>query len=595
LRPAPRATRAELPAETGRALIPLETAAPPGGESTLDTVFRSAFARLNGGVSSIGLWLAFADWAAHLATAPGKQADVMRRAWARSVQWQTFAVQAAFRPLGHVPLIVEPEPHDKRFLAPEWQQFPFSVLSQAFLLQQQAVDDATSGVPGVQPRHERMVNFAMRQMLDVFSPSNALMSNPEVLARTIEEGGVNLIRGAINAYEDAVRHLLGDRPHGLDAFRPGETVAVTPGKVVYRNKLIELIQYEPATEAVHPEPVLIVPAWIMKYYILDLSPENSLVRYLVSQGFTVFMVSWKNPDASYRDVGLDDDRTLGVMAAIDEIWRITRGAKVHAAGYCLGGTLLSIAVAAMGRDRDERLETLSLFATQTDFAEAGELQLFVGESEVSFLDDMMKESGVLEGRQMAATFQLLRSNDLIWSRWRHDYLMGQRRPPFDLMAWNADVTRMPARMHSEYLRKLYLENQLAESKYLVDGRPVTLHDIRIPVFVVATELDHIAPWQSVYKIHLLTHTALTFLLTSGGHNAGIVSEPGHRSRSYRVRMSEAGARYIDPGTWERTTPRRDGSWWPEWVRWLKNRSGEEIPARSRLHGILDAPGQYVRA
>jgi polyhydroxyalkanoate synthase len=460
---------------------------------------------------------------------------------------------------------------------------------------------ATTDVRGVSKHHQNVVSFGARQVLDMLAPSNNPITNPEVVQQTFREGGMNFWRGTQNFIEDWHRAISGQKPVGAEAFEIGRNIAVTPGQVVYRNRLIELIQYAPATDEVRPEPVLIVPAWIMKYYILDLSPRNSLVKYLVDQGFTVFMISWKNPGSEDRELGMADYLTLGVRAALDAVGSITRCEKVHAAGYCLGGTLLSIAAAAMARDGDDRLKSVTLFAAQTDFTEAGELMLFIDESQVSFLEDMMWEQGCLDTKQMAGTFQMLRSNDLIWSRVIHEFLMGERAPMIDLMAWNADATRMPYRMHTEYLRRLFLDNDLVEGRYGVDGKPVALTDIRAPVFAVGTEWDHVAPWHSVHKIHLLTDTDVSFVLTSGGHNAGIVSEPGHAGRHYRVMTKRADDRYADPDTWAAIAARRAGSWWPEWIAWLAKHSGgaRPPPAMGSADGgyapLCTAPGTYVLA
>ena len=392
-----------------------------------------------------------------------------------------------------------------------------------------------------------MVEYTSRQILDMVAPSNFPLTNPEILLQTIGTGGLNLAKGWQNLIEDAERAFSGKRPIGAENFVVGRDVAITPGKIVYRNRLIELIQYAPATATVRPEPILIVPAWIMKYYILDLSPQNSLVRYLTEQGFTVFMISWKNPGPEDRDLSLDDYRTLGVMNALDAVNAIVADQKVHAVGYCLGGTLLSIAAAAMARDGDDRLATKTLFAAQTDFTEAGEIMLMIDESQIAFLEDMMWEQGFLDSRQMAGAFQMLRSNDLIWSRLVHEYMLGGRQKMTDLMAWNADATRMPYRMHSEYLRSLFLNNDLAEGRFMVGGKPITLTDIRTPVLAVGTEHDHIAPWRSTYKVNLQFDTEVTYLLTSGGHNAGIVSEPGHHGRSFRIATKHPNDHYLDPG------------------------------------------------
>jgi polyhydroxyalkanoate synthase len=436
--------------------------------------------------------------------------------------------------------------------------------------------------------------------LDVFSPSNFPATNPEVIEATAKSGGGNLLHGLENLTEDTERELTHQEPVGTENFQVGKDVAITPGKVVYRNELVELIQYSPTTETVQAEPILFIPAWIMKYYILDLSPQNSLVKYLVDRGHTVFMVSWRNPSSDDAHLGMDDYRRLGVMRPIEAVTQIVGGQRIHAVGYCLGGTMLTIAAAAMARDGDDRLASVSLFATQTDFSEVGEISLFIDESQVTFLEDLMWEQGYLDAKRMSAAFQLLRSADLIWSRMVRDYLLGERRPMIDLMAWNQDATRMPYRMHSEYLRDLFINNELFEGKYQVEGSPIAISNIQVPLFVVSTEKDHVAPWHSVYKIHLQADAPLTFVLTNGGHNAGIISEPGHPRRHFRTATTHDGARYVDPETWVARTPVKEGSWWPEWEAWLSTKSSSEkvegrtiAPERKTLPPLCEAPGTFV--
>ncbi|WP_262268429.1 PHA/PHB synthase family protein [Microvirga yunnanensis] len=565
---------------------------------TLDHAAHAGLARLTGGLSPAALTAAYMDWAVHLAISPGKQLELAARAARKGTRLVQFASRCALDG-GICEPCVEPLPQDRRFAGDEWQRWPFNVIHQAFLLQQQWWHNATTDVDGVTRRHEAVVEFVSRQILDMAAPSNFVATNPMVQRRILETGGQNLVQGFHNFLDDWQRIVRSKPAVGTEAFQVGRDVAVTPGKVIYRNRLIELIQYAPTTDEVRPEPILIVPAWIMKYYILDLSPANSLVRYLTDQGFTVFMISWKNPMADDRDLGMDDYRKLGVMAALDAVNAVVPDRKIHAVGYCLGGTLLAIVAAAMARDGDERLQTVSLLAAQADFREAGELTLFINESQVHFLEDMMRSQGYLDTRQMAGAFQLLRSNDLIWSRLVRHYLMGERTPLNDLMAWNADATRMPYRMHADYLEQLFLDNNLAEGRFLADGRPIAVSDIRTPIFAVGTERDHVAPWRSAFKIHLLADTDVTFLLTTGGHNAGIVADPDQPGGRFQILTKPATDRYLDPDTWTRIAPRHEGSWWPEWARWLAAHSGKPTQpplsgASSRGYPVLcDAPGAYV--
>ena len=471
---------------------------------------------------------------------------------------------------------------------------------QLFLAQEDWWRAATREVRGMTPKNAERVDFLTRQWLDVFSPSNVPWLNPLVIARTIEEAGANLARGAANWFEDGLRTLALEPAPVPDGFRVGEDIAITPGEVIYRNDLMELIQYKPATETVVAEPVLIVPAWIMKYYVLDLRPHNSLVNYLVKRGFTVFMVSWRNPTPADRVIAFDSYRTSGILAALAAVNGVLPGRKVHACGYCIGGTLLAIAAATMARDGDDRLASVTLLAAQTDFSEAGDLMLFVDESQIAFIEDTMWDQGVLDTRQMAGAFQALRSNDLIWSKMMREYLLGEREPPTDLTVWNADQTRMPYRMHSQYLRGLFLENRLTAGRYAVEGRVIALKDIRRPMFVIGTKTDHIAPWRSVYKVHLFTDNELTFVLTNGGHNAGVVSEPGHRGRHYFGATRAPDGPYVDAETWLAHARRDEGSWWPEWVGWLEGHSTKGRTALPGMgapqHGLASlgpAPGQYV--
>jgi polyhydroxyalkanoate synthase len=576
----------------------------------LDKTVHAHLGKLTGGLSPESIGSAWLDWLSHLAVSPGKQQALGWQAAQCMVQWLQMLAQGpsgAGSPDGS-PL------SDKRFAAPQWQRWPFKPLARAFELNQQWWMQATTGVHGVSPHHEQLVAFMARQVLDMASPSNMAWSNPAVLEATLKSGGDNLLQGAQNQWRDTINTLRSQTGQGpliedtdnAPTFMPGKDVAVTPGKVVLRNALIELIQYTPQTPTVHAEPILIVPPWIMKFYILDLSPDDSLVKYLVERGHTVFIISWRNPGQSERDLGMNDYLQAGVRAAMDAVQSIVPGVQMQALGYCLGGTLLSIAAAWLAREGDTRLKSLTLLTAEVDFTEPGDLSLFIDESQLHMLDDMMAEKGYLEGRQMAGAFAMLNARDLLWLRMVSAYLMGRQAPVNDLGAWNADATRMPYRQHSEYLRELYRDNDLAQGRYQVDGRPVALRDIAVPVFLLGTVKDTVAPWHSVYKLHLLTRSDITFCLSSGGHNVGVVNPPTAADphgasvhRSYQLASAKASDNHVDPDTWQAKAPRFEGSWWPAWEAWLSAQSsGQGKPPgmgnnKAGYAPVGDAPGQYV--
>jgi len=563
----------------------------------LDRLVHASAAPLTAGLSPVSLSLALADWAWHLGVSPGRQMELAALATqlARDTL-QRSAGDGRDAPVGDAD-------DDPRFRHEAWASWPFSAMRAGFRNTETFWREAAH-MPGMTAHHAEMTHFFARQWLGMMAPANWLATNPVVLRDAVESDGAHLAKGALHWLSDVSG--LPDKQSIAEAhrFEVGRNLATTPGKVVFRNRLIELIRYAPQTASVHPEPLLIVPSWIMKYYILDLSPHNSMVRYLVQQGHTVYMLSWRNPDASDHDLTLDDYLRLGVLDALRAVGGLSgRKQPVHAMGYCLGGTLLAIAAAALGHNGGAAgagelppLKSLTLLAAQTDFSKPGELGLFIDESQIGYLDEITRGKGYLPGESMAGSFQFLHSRDLVWTRRMREYLMGEREQRTDLMAWNADTTRMPARMHHEYLTALYLHNALATSSYRVEGRAVSLADIRIPTFMVGTERDHISPWRSVYKLHHLCDTEITFVLTSGGHNAGIISEPGHANRSYRIDCRPAHGAWVEHEQWLRQAPQHEGSWWPAWHEWLAARSSRmqrarPIPAKASL---ADAPGRYVR-
>lgn len=583
---------------------------PPGFLSEQDTkkldeVVHEQLVRATSGLSPMSLALACIDWAMHLAVSPGKQLQLAQRA-------MQLTLDELQRPLNESNASGASK-DDARFTDSAWSQWPYSTLKDSFQAGDRWWQEATQ-VDGMSPHRQQIVSFFARQWMDALSPSNWPLTNPQVIAHSIETAGQSLLQGMQLFMHDLHQSTLPSsaNPQGLSPlpYAVGEDVAITPGKVVYRNHLIELIQYAPSTDTVAAEPILIIPSPIMKFYILDLSPQNSMVRYLVSQGFTVLMISWRNPDASDRDLGMDDYLLGAVMQALRQTRLISNASAVHAMGYCLGGTFLSIVAALMGSDefmarevtqtetKETPLPTLAsvtLLAAQTDFSEAGELGIFIDDDQLQTLREQIARTGYLSGRQMAGSFQFLHAKDLVWSRNTQRYLMGVDDIGNDLMSWNSDTTRLPQRMHSAYLDTLFLRDDLTEGHYKVDGLPVALKNLNMPLMVVGTVRDHVSPWRSVYKIHLQTDTPTTFILAAGGHNAGIISEPGHARRSYQMNHRDEGADWIDPDTWITQAPRYEGSWWEAWQVWLHQQSSAQVKARSidTKKALCDAPGEYV--
>jgi len=559
----------------------------------IDRGVRALSARLNGGVSTHAFTEAWSDWLHHMSLSPGRNLELFEHAQRNALKLMSYSTDT--KRDENPPFA--PKSYDHRFDAEGWQKAPFKAWQQGFLALQDWWDHATDQLRGLQPENANRTRFMARQTLDLFSPSNFPWLNPEIIKETTESRGQNLRNGAANFTHDFFKTVTRAHDAPPKGFEIGKELACTPGQVIFRNDLIELIQYTPQTKKVQAEPILFVPAWIMKYYILDLSPHNSMVKYLVAQGYTVFMISWCNPTADQAELSLEDYRLRGVMAALDAVNAAVPEQKIHAVGYCLGGTILAIAAATMARESDTRLASITLMAAQVDFAEAGELMLFIDESQVAFLEDMMWDQGYLDRPQMARTFSTIRSEDLIYSRAVRRYFLGKDDLPTDMGVWAADTTRMPALMHSQYLRSLFLENRLTAGRFSVEGRVIALKDISTPILVIGTETDHIAPWKSVYKTQLFTDCDLTFLLTSSGHNGGIVNEPGHPGRHYRISHRPAGAFYIGPDAWFAEQAEKPGSWWPAWKDWLDGKSSGLVPPPSfgstGNAPAIAAPGSYV--
>jgi polyhydroxyalkanoate synthase len=490
--------------------------------------------------------------------------------------------------------VIQADPKDKRFHDDAWHQNEiFDFIKQSYLLSARYVTKTVGDVEGLDPKTARKVDFYARQFVDAMSPSNFVLTNPEVLRKTAETGGENLLRGLNNLLTDLERGhgKLSIKMTDRDAFKLGENIAVSPGKVVYQNELMQLIQYSPSTDAVLKRPLLILPPWINKFYILDLRPKNSFVRYAVSQGHTVFMVSWVNPDEQLADAGFEDYMKKGVFAALDAIERATGERDVNAIGYCLGGTLLGTTLAWMARKGDDRIKSATFFVTMLDFQEAGELGVFIDEEQLKALEEKMNARGYLDGAEMSTTFNMLRANDLIWSFVVNNYLLGNEPFPFDLLYWNSDATRMPARFHSFYLRHMYQENLLAQPDAIeLDGVKLDLGQIKVPAYFLSTREDHIAPWRSTYRGTQLLGGENRFVLAASGHIAGVVNPPEGGKYNHWVNN----ALPPDPQAWLEGATEMAGSWWPDWNRWVTAKAPAKVAARTPTDAGEDAPGGYVR-
>jgi polyhydroxyalkanoate synthase subunit PhaC len=493
---------------------------------------------------------------------------------------------------------IEPSPRDKRFKDPEWKsnQF-FDFLMQLYLLTTRWAQDLVHDAEGVDPHTRKKAEFYMQQITNAISPSNFVLTNPEVLRETLSSSGQNLVRGMTMLAEDieAGHGTLRIRQSDPSNLAVGVNMATTPGKVIFQNELMQLIQYEPATENVLRTPLLIVPPWINKFYILDLRPEKSFIKWCVDQGITVFVISWVNPDRELGEKTFEDYMKQGPLAAMDVIEQVTGEMKVHTAGYCVGGTLLATTLAWLAEKRRVRVTSATFFAAQVDFTHAGDLLVFVDEAQISALERDMQEAGVLEGSKMAMAFNMLRSNDLIWSYVVSNYLKGQPPSSFDLLHWNSDATRMPAANHSYYLRNCYLENRLSTGSMVIDDTLLDLSKVKVPVYNLATREDHIAPAESVLYGSQFFGGPVKYVLSGSGHIAGVVNPP--LGGKYQFWTND-NIKDVTLADWIKGAKEHKGSWWPDWRAWLESIDAEQVPARAvgseTMPSIEDAPGSYVR-
>jgi polyhydroxyalkanoate synthase len=544
----------------------------------------------------LGIGKAFLELAAQMMANPMRLAESQMNLWWDYMSlWQSSLLRMMGAPAEPV---AQPGKGDKRFKHEDWEEhFLFDFIKQSYLITARWLHEQVASVEGLDDRTKKKVEFFTRQYIDAFAPTNFALTNPEVFRATIASGGQNLVRGLNNLLDDIERGNGQLRISMTDpkAFELGVNIATTPGKVVFRNALIELLQYEPSTEKVGKRPLLVIPPWINKYYILDLREKNSFIRWAVSQGVTVFVVSWVNPDEKLADKDFEDYMTEGVLGALDAVEQATGEREVNALGYCLGGTLLASTLGYLAAKNDRRIASATFMTALVDFTAAGELEVFIDEDQVSSLERKMNERGYLEGSEMANTFNMLRSNDLIWSFVINNYLMGRDPFPFDLLHWNSDATRMPARMHSYYLRNMYMKNRLVEpGGVTLAGVPIDLSKVTVPTYFVSAMEDHIAPWKTTYKGPKVFRGPSRFVLSGSGHIAGMINPPNAAKYGYWTSASLPG----DPEQWLEAAKQHEGSWWPDWRNWLAEYLGKDVPARipgkGKLKVLGDAPGTYVR-
>jgi len=524
--------------------------------------------------------------------------------WLR--QYASVCLNVAARATGEdIEPAIAPERGDKRFRDPAWSEHPtFDFMKQSYLMASKWIDGELKQMRGVDPQTAHKVEFFTRQFIDAMAPSNFILTNPEVLRTTLDANAENLVRGMEQMRADLHRgkgHLAVSQAD-LGAFEVGKNIATSPGEVVFENDLMQLIQYAPSTETVYRRPLLIVPPWINKFYILDLKPENSFISWAVAQGYTVFVVSWVNPDQRLADKQFEDYMLEGPLAAVDAIEAATGEREVSTIGYCIGGTLLAATLAYMAAEGDQRITSATFFAAQVDFSEAGDLSVFTTEDQLRQVEKKMEEEGgVLDASSMATVFNLLRPNDLIWSNVVNQYLLGKRPPAFDLLYWNSDATRIPAAVHSFYLRNMYLENRLVQpGAVTLAGVPIDLGKVKTPMYVQASREDHIAPARSVYKMLENCSGSMKFMMAGSGHIAGVVNPPVANKYQYwtaPAKKASAGRGVETFDEWVARATEKPGSWWGDWHAWLSRRSGGKVPARAPGDGALrpieTAPGSYV--